>query len=337
MLKLLFVGFGNVGQACVQLLHDQKDILEKEYGFKYKIVGILDTVKGSVIDENGIDPVRVLDLAAKNLKLDEYAGGESFGDALEVIKKIDADVLLEATFTDIKTGEPATSYIKEAINRGMHIVTTNKGPLALFYKEIKALADKKGVKFLFEGTVVSGTPLLNLIRETLKGSGINSIQGILNGTTNYILTKMEEGMEYNAALKKAQELGYAEAVPDADVEGWDALAKATILANVVFDAGLKPDDIPCRGITKITAGDIENAKKEGKRYKLLAKVSNEGGVVKAEVSPQKIDLLHPLASVSGATNALTISSDALNDVTIIGPGAGRKETGFSMLIDLLAI
>lgn len=337
MYRLLFVGFGNVGQACAQLLLDKKQSLEKENNFLFKVVGIVDSLKGSVYNENGIDLSKALSLTSNNQSLNEYPGGIHEADALKVINMAEADVLLEATYTDIKTGEPATSYVRAALNRGMHVVTTNKGPVALFFNELDNIAKEKNVKFLIEGTVVSGTPLLNLIRETMKGLEINSIQGILNGTTNYILTKMEEGKSYEDALKKAQELGYAEAVPDADVEGWDALAKAAILSNVVFKENLKPDDIPCTGITKITSEDIKKAKSENKRYKLLASIKREKNKVSAQVSPQKIDLTHPLASVGGATNALTISSDALGEVTIVGPGAGRMETGYSMLIDLLSL
>jgi homoserine dehydrogenase len=184
---------------------------------------------------------------------------------------------------------------------------------------------------------MSGTPVLNLVRETLAGAEILEMQGILNGTTNYILTRMEEGLSYEDALKKAQELGYAEAVPDADVLGWDALAKVTILANVVFGASLKPTESPCEGITKITAADITKAKADGKRYKLIGRVWREGGAVKASVAPRLVDLSQPLAGVMGATNAVAIKTDALGEVTIVGPGAGRAQTGFSMLTDLLHI
>jgi homoserine dehydrogenase len=163
------------------------------------------------------------------------------------------------------------------------------------------------------------------------------MKGILNGTTNYILTQMEAGMDYGAALKRAQELGYAEAVPDADVLGWDALAKVTILANVVFGASLSPDDSPCAGITEITPDQITAAATDGKRHKLIGRVWREGGAVHASVAPQLVDLDHPLAGVGGATNAMTITTDALGDVTIVGPGAGRRETGFSLLNDLIAI
>ncbi len=246
-------------------------------------------------------------------------------------------MMVEVTYTDLKTAEPATTHIRTAIDRGMHVVTSNKGPPALHYQELRSLADMAGVRFLFEGTVMSGTPLLNLIRETLAGSKISEIRGILNGTTNYILTRMEEGMTYETALKKAQELGYAEAVPDADVLGWDALAKVTILANVVFGQALKPFDHPCTGITEITPDDIAAARKRGKRYKLIGRVWEERGRVKVSVGPEEVEFTHPLASVGGATNALTISTDTLGEITIVGPGAGKRETGYSLLIDLLHV
>jgi len=184
---------------------------------------------------------------------------------------------------------------------------------------------------------MSGTPLLNLVRETLAGSNITEMKGILNGTTNYILTRMEEGMDYEVALKKAQKLGYAEAVPDADVLGWDALAKVTILANTVFGADRKPNDFPCKGITEITAKAIKEAKARGKRFKLIGKVWREGDQVKGSVGPEEVDLTHPLAGIMEATNAVTISTDTLGDITIVGPGAGRTETGYATLIDIIAV
>src|SRR5512136_2539420 len=193
-MRLLFLGFGTVGQGLAELLLAKRDELKTRYGFDWKVTGIADTLKGNAYDPKGIDLAKALELAA---------GGESLA----------------------------------ALERGVHVVTTNKGPLALHYRELAGLAARRKIEFLFEGTVMSGTPVLNLVRETLAGAEILEMQGILNGTTNYILTRMEEGLSYEAALTKAQELGYAEAVPDADVLGWDALAKVTILANVVFGAG----------------------------------------------------------------------------------------------------
>ena len=336
-MRLLFLGFGTVGQGLAELLLAKRDELKKRYGLDWIVTGIADTLKGNAYDAKGIDLAKALTMAAKGESLAALDRGGKGWDALAMAKHAEADVLLEATYTDIKTGEPATSHIRAALDRGVHVVTTNKGPLALHYRELAELAAKRKVEFLFEGTVMSGTPVLNLLRETLAGAEIIEMQGILNGTTNYILTRMEEGLSYEAALAKAQELGYAEAVPDADVLGWDALAKVTILANVVFGASLKPTESPCEGITKITAADIAKAKADGKRYKLIGRVWREGGAVKAAVAPRLVDLSQPLAGVMGATNAVAISTDALGEVTIVGPGAGKAQTGFSMLTDLLHI
>lgn len=335
-MRIIFIGFGTVGQGLAELLIDKETALEKSRGLKITTVGISDKDKGGVFSQEGIDLKTVLDHLKTRGTL-EGVKNYNKEDALSLIRHAEADVLIEATPTDIKTAEPATSFVRAAMEKGMHVVTSNKGPVALYYGELSRLAREKKVRFLFEGTVMSGTPLINLIRDTLEGSVIYEIKGILNGTTNYILTRMEEGLSYDEALKKAQELGYAETVPDADVEGWDALAKVTILSKVVFNAKGKPTDFPCRGITGISVKDIAEARKQGKRFKLIGRVWREKEKIRASVEPEKLDMSHPLASVSGASNAATISTRALGDVTIIGPGAGRKETGYSLFIDLIKI
>jgi len=336
-MKLLFVGFGTVGQGLAELILEKEEQLKKDYGLKYSVVGISDELKGSLLNTGGLDLGQALASAKAGKNISKDSSDKFDGNALEMIRQSGAEVMLEATYTDIKTGEPAVSHVREALEQGQHVVTTNKGPVALFYKELAELAQKKKKRFLFEGTVMSGTPVINFIWETLAGSEVKEIKGILNGTTNYILTRMEDGLSYEDALEKAQELGYAEAVPDADVLGWDALAKVTILAKVFFGADGQPFDFPCEGITGITASAIVEAQNRGKRFKLIGKVWREGDYVKASVGPEEVDMTHPLAGVMGATNALTVSTDTLGDVTVVGPGAGKKETGFSMLIDLITI
>ncbi len=336
-MRLLFIGFGTVGQGLAELLIEKRDLLSRDYGLDFSVVGISDKIKGSVYSPRGIDLTKALEVVSTGGNLSSLQDLAFSGDAPNMIQEAEADVMVEVTYTDLKTAEPATTHIRTALERGMHVVTSNKGPPALHHRELKALADRVGVRFLFEGTVMSGTPLLNLIRENLAGCEISEVKGILNGTTNYILTRMEEGLSYEAALERAQELGYAEAVPDADVLGWDALAKVTILANVVFGEALKPFDNPCKGITEITPEDVAAARERGRRFKLIGRVWREGNSVKASVAPEEVELTHPLASVSGATNALTISTDDLGDVTIVGPGAGRRATGYSILIDLISI
>jgi homoserine dehydrogenase len=336
-MKILLIGFGTVGQGLSDLLLDKGAELKSAYGFEWTVVGIADMLKGSAYDPDGLDLAEALARVDRGESLSDWPGAGRDWDAPAMIAAADADVMIEATYTDIETGQPATDHIRAALERGMHVTTTNKGPVALHSSDLIKLASDRGVRFLYEGTVMAGTPLLNLIREALAGANISEMKGILNGTTNYILTEMEGGMDYAAALAQAQELGYAEAVPDADVLGWDALAKVTILANTVFGGELTPADSPCTGITDITPDDIAAAQADAKRYKLIGRVWHDGEHIHGSVAPQLMDLSHPLAGVGGATNAMTISTDTLGEVTIVGPGAGRVETGFSLLNDLLTI
>ncbi|MEZ5197631.1 MAG: homoserine dehydrogenase [Bacteroidales bacterium] len=332
--KIGLLGFGTVGQGISEILLGKKEYLKKKYGFKYKIVAVADFRFGNVYNPGGLDIP---------LMLEEAKSGKKFTkdvvdwDNEKIITESNATVWCELTYTDLNTGGPAIGHVKSALSSGKHVVTSNKGPAALFYPEMKKLADENNVKFLIEGTVCAGTPVINLSDGPLAGCTITKIRGILNGTTNYMLTEMEKGMSYDDVLKIAQEKGYAEADPTGDVEGHDARGKVTILANIVMDAGIKISDVPCQGITKITPEDIDFAKKEGKRWKLIGSVELKDGKVDASVKPEMIDLSHPLAGVMGATNALTFTTDLLGDVTIVGPGAGKIETGFSILTDLLEI
>jgi homoserine dehydrogenase len=336
--KLALIGFGTVGQGLCEILLSKGEQLEVDHGFDWEVVAVSDMLKGSVYSPDGLDVKKLLSLAEAGTSLEEYDGATEKGwDALTTIRESNADIVCEMTYTDVKTGQPATDHCRAALENGKHVVTSNKGPAALFYRELTDMAVKNGVKFLIEGTVMSGTPVVNLARDTLAGNDISAVLGILNGTTNFILTNMEAGRSYDEVLEEAQKLGYAEADPTADVEGFDALAKVTILANVLMGENVKPDDIPCKGITQITLEDIEKAKGEGKRWKLIGEVKREGGKVSASVSPQMIDLSHPLAGVMGAVNAATFSTDLMGDVTITGAGAGKTETGYSILIDMLEI
>ena len=336
MYRLAIVGFGVVGQGFAEILLKHRARLKKEHGFEYSLVAVSDFVKGSAYDPKGLDIAKLLALAKEN-GISRYPGAKTGWNAVDTIVKSNADVVVEATYTDIKTAEPAYTHFKAALKSGKHLVTTNKGPTALFFREVAALAKTRKLQFRYEGTVISGTPALNLVGLCLAGNEIREIRGIVNGTTNFILTNMEKGKSYADALKEAQDLGFAEAVPDADVEGFDAMAKVVILAKAVMGADIKVADVDRTGITKITLDDINAAKAEGKRWKLIGRVAREGGAVRASVRPMKLDIADPLAGVGGATNALTFSTDLIRDVTIIGPGAGKIETGYSILVDLLAI
>ena len=336
--KLAFIGYGTVGQGLTEILLEKKEMLAEKYDFHCTVVAISDIMKGSVYDKNGLDMKKILDLVKSGKKLEEYPTGKKGMDSLTTIQETNSDTIVEVTFTDVKTGEPALTHIKTALKSGKNVVSTNKGPVVKQAMELLKLAESNNVHYGFEGVVLAGTPVLNLAKYALAGNRVTGFKGILNGTTNYILTRMEEGMSYDDALKKAQELGYAEADPTGDVEGLDALGKVVILTNVIIGKKLSWTDVERKGITGISKKDVEKAKAEVKRWKLIGSAEiRPDGSVKAKVWPEKLPLNDPLAGVGEATNALTFFTDELGPVTIVGPGAGRRETGFALLIDLLNI
>jgi len=332
--KIALIGFGTVAQGLCEILLNKKKELKNKYKYEFDIVAVSDVKFGTVYDQKGLDIKKLFSDIKTNGKFTKHL--EKW-DAVQMIKKSNANVICELAFTNLKDGKPAIQHCKAAFKNKKHVVTSNKGPAALAYRELSKLAEKNGVKFMIEGTIMSGTPVLNLTSGPLAGNKITAVKGILNGTTNFILTKMEEGMDYKDALSEAQKLGYAEADPIGDVEGFDACAKVTILANVIMGEKIKISEVSCEGITKITSANIEEAKKQNARWKLIGSVYNKDGKVVASVKPEMISMTHPLAGVMGSTNAVTFSTDLMGDVTIIGKGAGRIETGFAILSDLLTI
>lgn len=337
-MKIAIVGFGVVGQGLAQILLDHGDRIEKQTGAKFTVVAVSDFLKGSLYNPAGLDLAALLALVESGQSLEEMDAPHKGWDALTTIRQADCDLICEATYTDLQKGEPAISHVKAAIETGKHIATTNKGPLALAGKELLEAAREAGVFLKAEGTVVSGTPVLNLAEGPLAGCDISAVKGILNGTTNYMLCEMEQGVSYDEVLKQAQKLGYAEADPTGDVEGWDAAGKVTILANLLMGGDLTPQDIDRTGITGLSDDDIKKAKAENKRWKLIGEARRqEDGTISGKVAPEALPLADPLAGVGGAINALTFETDLMGPVTIVGAGAGKIETGFSLLTDCIAI
>jgi homoserine dehydrogenase len=335
--RLALIGFGNVGQGFAQILQDKGEQLARRFEVEFQIVAISDLLKGSLYNPDGLDAGVLLEAVRDDGHLKNVSAPHQGWDAVQTISQSNADAVIEISYTDLETGEPALTHIRAALENGKHVVTTNKGPTALHYPELAALAREKGVEIGVEGTVMSGTPALRIGQELLGGTTISKVQGILNGTTNYILTQMENEASYQEALAQAQELGYAEADPTGDVEGHDAAGKVVILANLLMDAPLTMADVPCQGITQITSADIAEAKAAGERWKLIGTVEQTENGVEASVKPLRVPSSHPLASIGGATNAITYTTDLLGEVTLVGPGAGRLETGYALLEDLLAI
>lgn len=336
--KLALVGFGGVNRALAQLIAERNKTWQQAFGFTLKIVGVTDLFLGSIIGRDGLDAALLANLPAVKGALAQLPGGNAEACNEAVIKDCGADIIAEATFTNPVDGEPATSFCRWALENGKHVVTTNKGPIALHGAELKALARRNNLAFEYEGSVMSGTPVIRLAKQSLAGSSIVGFEGILNGTSNFVLTSMEGGLGFADAVGKAQELGYAEADPTADVEGYDVRLKVVILANELLDARLSVSDVSCRGISALDPDDIERARHNGTRWKLIgAATRNADGSVSASVEPTLLSNDHPLAGISGATNAVSFNTGLLGAVTVSGPGAGRTETAFALLSDIINI
>ncbi len=305
-------------------------------GVDLRIVSVHTARRGVLVEPDGLDAGELLATLARDDRLAPAVKAEAWP-VERVLREGNADVVVETTPTDLQTAEPATSYLRLALENGRHVVTTNKGPVALHYPTLAALAAERGLSVGVEGTVMAGTPVMRLGGEALAGSGLRRIQGILNGTTNYMLEQMRGGATYSDALAEAQALGYAETDPTADVDGHDAAVKVVILGNLLLGGELTLADVPTAGISGLTQADVAAAAAVGECWKLIGVVERVGDTVRGEVAPVRLPLTHPLAAVAGATNAVTITSDVLGDVTLSGPGAGRIETGFAIVADLLAI
>jgi homoserine dehydrogenase len=341
-IRLSIVGFGVVGQGFVEILMTKHEFLKQHYGVDIILVGVANARDGFVYRQAGLYMPLLLELPAKKLPLTDYPGITHWESALEGLQATSADILVEVTPTNLRDAEPGMSHIRLALSKGMHVVTANKGPAALAATELISLAHQHGAQLRMESTVMAGTPVISTIREGMAGARVYAIRGILNGTTNYILSAMASGRDYVEALVDAQSRGYAETDPTADVEGYDAVAKTLILAALVFGITLKPEQVKRRGITAITREHIQAAYDQGKRIKLIASLRLLSGMdgqeetLEAIVEPSLLPLTDPLARVDGVTNALTIHSDTLSEVTIIGPGAGSIQTGQGLLADVLA-
>ena len=341
-IRLSLVGFGVVGQGFAELLMTKHDFLKQYYGVDITLVGVANARHGFVYHQDGLHIPSLLELAAKKGPLTDYPGIIHWDSALEGLQASSADILVEVTPTNLRDAEPGMSHMRVALSKGIHVVTANKGPVALAASELISLARQHGVQLRMESTVMAGTPVISTIREGMAGARIFAIRGILNGTTNYILSAMAEGRDYSEGLADAQSKGYAETDPTADVEGYDAVAKTLILAALVFGHTLKLEQVVREGITAITREQIQSVNDQDKRMKLIASLrllsdgARQKKILEARVEPTVLPLTDPLARVDGVTNALTIHSDTLSEVTIIGPGAGSIQTGQGLLADVLA-
>ena len=331
-INIILMGFGAVGKGVAKSISIKKDKIQKEFGVNLKLVAVADS-SSSAISQNGLDEELLIEIKEINGKLASYPEFGLTTNGIEVLDKVDYDLLVEATPTNIVHGEPAKSLTLKAFADGKDVVTSNKGHLALFFSQMMKEAKANNVLFKFEASVGGAMPIINFAEETLPSSNISSIIGILNGTTNYILSRMTtEGSSYKNTLEESQQLGIAETDPTQDVEGIDAACKTVILANSLLGLDSTYDDVEVEGISKITSEAIELAKKEGYLIKLIAEVSYDN----LKVSPRLVKKNSPYA-VEGTLNMATIKTDLANDVTVVGKGAGSVETASAMLTDIINI
>ena len=328
-MRVILVGFGVVGQSFAKLLLSRSADLYNQHGIKPRIVACVDN-KGSAVSPAGLDLERLL-AAKKKGTVGTYEKKESF-DPIHIIENVDAEVVIECSPTNLTTGEPGTSHIISAMRTGKHVISVNKGPLALAFPSLIELANYNGVMLRFSGTVGGGTPILEFAKRCLKGDRIVSFQGILNGTTNYILSKMEEGLTYESALADAKEKGYAEANSALDTDGYDAAAKLVIMANWVMGMKVTMKDVARTGISGVKVSDVGKARERSNAIKLIAACDSK----RLEVRPTEVSKKDPIC-VNGTLNAVTFSSEHSGQQTIIGRGAGGMETASAVLRDLIEI
>lgn len=325
------LGFGVVGQSFVKLLLSHSTDLYNDYGIKPKVVACADN-GGVVTCDQGLDLDRLLNVKKKKKSIIHYGAKGNRSEILDVIENIDAEVVIELTPTNIVDGEPGKNHIISAMKSGKNVITVNKGPLALEFPSLMELAEYNRIAFKFSGTVGGGTPILEFAKRCLKGDRIISFEGILNGTTNYILSKMYEGLNFSEALQDASEKGYAEKDPTLDVDGFDAAAKLVIASNFVMNMKSTMKDVSREGIRDVKPSQVFTERKNGNAMKLIASCDGKNLVVK----PKPVSMKDPIC-VDGILNAITFTCQHSGQQTIIGKGAGGMETASAILRDLIDI
>jgi homoserine dehydrogenase len=331
--NLALIGFGNVGRSLAQLLLRKQDELNARYNLTFAVTGIATAHHGCAIDHDGINLERALstpdleELSAFPLKFTSPA--------LDYIRSSGADVLFENSPINYETGQPAVDHLTTALEMGMHAITANKGPVVHAYRKLSDLAQANGLKFYFESAVMDGAPIFSLFRETLPAIDLHSFQGVLNSTTNLILTRMETGESFEKAVAYAQSIGVAETDPSGDVDGWDAAVKVAALVTVLMKIPLKPSQVEREGIRGVTPELIYTAKMTGKRWKLVCSAQCTETGVKARVGPEMVPASSPLYQVEGTTSIVQFETDVLGLLSITEIDPGPATTAYGLLADFI--
>ncbi|HLE46029.1 MAG TPA: homoserine dehydrogenase [Thermoplasmata archaeon] len=334
--RIALVGFGNVAREFARLLIERRAELRRERGLEARVVAILTARHGSVENAKGIDLSRALRLAGADRSI-EPCGRAVRAPAMEYIRRSRADLVIELTPLRIAPSQPALDHVVAALESGKHVITANKGPVVYYYRRLRDLARRQGVGFRYEGTVMDGAPVFNLFQETLRGARLLSFEGILNSTSNYILSEMEAGRAYDEAVEGARAMGLLEADPTMDLGGWDATVKACLLANVLMGGRLRPEDVPRQGIAGLDGTRVRAARAAGRRVKQVARGWREGRGVKASVSLEEVPAEHPLFPIRGTSNALLARTDMIKELLVSERNPGLRQTAYAVYSDLLAI
>jgi homoserine dehydrogenase len=334
-LRLALLGFGNVGRAFARLLLRKAPTLKADYHLTCSVVGLMTARHGGAVNPEGLDLQRALDLSQSGLSLEPLSVVPSPDDGLLFIHACAADVLIELTPLNLDNGEPAITHVRTALEKGMHVVSANKGPVAFAYRELRRLAASQRRAFLFESTVMDGAPVLGVARAGLPAARVLGFRGVLNSTTNYILTRMEHGISFEDAVAQAQALGIAETDPSADVDGWDATVKTVVLANVLLGGDLRPEDVERTGIRDVTPSQLAAARATGQRVKLVCQAERQEDGFVARVAPEEVPLDDPMANLSGTSSMVTLRTDVLKGLSIIEFEPEPAQTAYGLLADII--
>lgn len=339
---LILIGFGNVARRLLSLLDELGPSLDAQYGFTTRIVGAATRSRGAAFDPAGLDTQALLARFERGNPL----GSEAIPPAAfldSALRRSAASarsrrlIVVELTTLDIAAGQPAIDHVRAALRRGAHVVTANKGPAAFAYRELAAEERRANRRFLFESAVLDGVPLFNLKRAALPGLTVTGFRGVLNSTTNYMLTAMERGETFDAALSAMQRAGIAEADASLDIDGWDAAAKTAAVANVLLGAELTPHTVEREGLTAATAEAAAAARRVGRRLKLVASAERVDGAVCGRVQLLELPETDLLAQLEGQQNAIVLQTDLLDEIAVVQRGGGLTQTAYGVVADIVAI
>ncbi len=330
-LKLCLMGLGNVGRELIKLIERKRDEVQAQYDLSFKLVGIATGRHGILVDSKGIDH----DVALSG-RWGERAWPSTEENRIKMIRECGAGALVEMSPINRETGRPALDYLELALNLGMHAITANKGPVVHGYRHLSTLAKRQGKAFLFEATVMDGFPLLNLYRECLPATRVLSFRGVLNSTTNLILTLMEEGKSFEEAVQHTRDIGIAETDPGNDIDGWDSSVKVCVLSNALLGADIHPQDVDRTGIRAITPEMIKAAQLARRKWRLVCTAEWVDDHLAAKVAPEEVPANDPLFRLYGTTSAIQIRTDTLNQLTLLETAPTPTQTAFGVLADLIA-